>query len=47
MYKSNLNSLNKYLDKMNRNELKLEDILDDDEFTNEIKTSQDSRFIPL
>ena len=46
-YKEIFQNLRNYLDKMNKNELTVEDVLDEDEIIQDIKTNQNTQFIPF
>jgi hypothetical protein len=47
MYRNNYQIINKAVEKMNRGELTIEDILDDDELVLDVKTNSNSQLAPL
>ena len=46
-YKEIFQNLRNYVDKMNKNELTVEEVLDEDEIVQDIKTNQNTQFIPF
>lgn len=47
MFRSNTAAWTKATEKMNQGELKLEEILDDEDFVADVKTNPNSQFAPL
>lgn len=47
MYRNNYQAFAKYVDKMNRNELTLEEVLENEDLVQDIKNNPSSQLAPL